>query len=143
MVPLADGSEPDLPILRVWPFVMSCNLLEAMACGCAVVGSDTAPVRAVIRHGENGLLVDFFSPADLASAVAEQLRDRERATAFGQAARRTVAPTYDLDACVTPHLALIALVARASINPYAVASGVSLSRCPRSPAGRPSQSPRR
>jgi glycosyltransferase involved in cell wall biosynthesis len=54
-----------------------------MACGCAVVGSDTAPVREVIRHGHNGLLVDFFSPTDLATAVTELLQDRQRAKAFG------------------------------------------------------------
>ena len=103
-------------VYLTYPFVMSWSLLEAMACGCAVVGSDTAPVREVIRHGTNGLLVDFFSPSDLASAVAELLQDRERAVAFGQAARRTVERTYDLDACVTRHLALMDLVASGSIN---------------------------
>ena len=96
-------------------FVLSWSLLEAMACGCAVVGSDTAPVREAIRHGQNGLLVDFFSPADLAEAVAELLEDRERAAAFGQAARRTVEATYDLDACVTRQLALMDLVASRSL----------------------------
>ena len=95
---------------------MSWSLLEAMACGCAVVGSDTAPVREVIRHGSNGLLVDFFSPADLASAVAELLRDRERAKAFGVEARRTVLRSYDLDMCVQRQLALMDLVASGSIN---------------------------
>ena len=81
-----------------------------------VVGSDTAPVREAIRHGENGLLVDFFSPGDLATAVAELLRDRERARVFGEAARETVQRTYELNACVSRHLALINLVASGSIG---------------------------
>ena len=103
-------------VYLTYPFVMSWSLLEAMACGCAVVGSDTAPVREAIRHGQNGLLVDFFSASDLASAVAELLRDRERARAFGEAARATVQQTYELNACVSRHLALINLVASGSIG---------------------------
>ena len=103
-------------VYLTYPFVMSWSLLEAMACGCAVVGSDTAPVREVIRHGENGLLVDFFSPGDLASAVQELMQDRERAHEFGVQARRTVERTYDLNVCVNRQLALIDLVASGSIN---------------------------
>ena len=113
-----------LPLLQLsachvyltYPFVMSWSLLEAMACGCAVVGSDTAPVREVIRHGKNGLLVDFFSSADLASAVSELLRDRERAASFAVEARRTVERNFDLDICVQRQLALMDLVASGSIN---------------------------
>ena len=113
-----------LPLLQLsachvyltYPFVMSWSLLEAMACGCAVVGSDTAPVREAITHGMNGLLVDFFSPGDLAAAVAELLQDRERAEAFGVEARRTVERTYDLNVCVQRQLALMDLVASGSIN---------------------------
>jgi len=113
-----------LPLLQMsachvyltYPFVMSWSLLEAMACGCAVVGSDTAPVREVITHGTNGLLVDFFSPGDLAAAVVELLQDRDRAAAFGVEARRTVERTYDLKICVQRQLALMDLVASGSIN---------------------------
>ena len=59
-----------------------------MSCGCAVVGSATAPVKEVIQHGHNGLLVDFFSPNDLASAVADLLGNREQAARLGAAARQ-------------------------------------------------------
>ena len=103
-------------VYLTYPFVLSWSLLEAMACGCAVVGSDTAPVREVIRHGHNGLLVDFFSPGDLAKAVVELLNDPERAAAFGVAARRTVERTYELESCVTRQLALMDLVVSGGIS---------------------------
>lgn len=59
-----------------YPFVLSWSLLEAMASGCQIVASDTAPVREVIRNGENGRLVNFFDPNEIASAISEGLRER-------------------------------------------------------------------
>ena len=64
----------------------------------------------------NGLLVDFFSSDDLASAVAELLQNPERAKAFGSEARRTIQRSYELDGCVTRQLALMDLVASGSLK---------------------------
>jgi len=84
------------------PFVLGWSLLEAMACGAVVVGSRTPPVQEVIRHGENGLLVDFFDGEGLARQVAEVLADPDRFAHLGAAARRTVEQGYDLKRVTLP-----------------------------------------
>jgi glycosyltransferase involved in cell wall biosynthesis len=79
------------------PFVLSWSMLEVMAVGGVVIGSDTPPVKEIIEDGKNGLLVDFFSPQQIAERVDEILEDRERAKAIAQAARETIVENYALD----------------------------------------------
>ncbi len=58
-----------------YPFVLSWSMLEAMASGCNVLGSNTAPVREVLRDGRNGTLVDCFDVEEISSkaiAATEQ-----------------------------------------------------------------------
>ena len=76
------------------PFVLSWSMLEAMAAGCLVIGSDTAPVREVIRDRENGLLVDFFSPTAIADKVDEVLAAPQAMQALRLAARQTILEHY-------------------------------------------------
>ena len=48
--------------------------------------------------------------------MADLLTNRDRAVAFGEAARNTVLRHYDLDPCVQRQLSLMDLVASGSIN---------------------------
>lgn len=89
------------------PFVLSWSLLEAMSAGCAIVASNTAPVREVLVEGENALLVDFFAHRDLADRVEALLDAPERARALGAAARATVLRQYSATAGVAGYSRLI------------------------------------
>jgi glycosyltransferase involved in cell wall biosynthesis len=89
------------------PFVLSWSMLEAMAAGCLVVGSATPPVREMIEHGRNGVLVDFFDPGAIAEAVVQALADPEGARGLRQAARWTALSQFSLDVCLPRQVALL------------------------------------
>jgi glycosyltransferase involved in cell wall biosynthesis len=95
-------------VYLTYPFVLSWSLLEAMATGCAIIGSRTAPVAEVITDGETGLLVDFFSPEAVAAAVVRVLDRPDAVRSMREAARRLVQDRFDLRrVCLPRHLALI------------------------------------
>jgi glycosyltransferase involved in cell wall biosynthesis len=89
-------------VYLTYPFVLSWSMLEAMSAGCLVIGSRTAPVEEVIRDGENGVLVDFFSPTEIAERVIEVLRDRGAFAAIRKNARQTIVEKYDLRTICLP-----------------------------------------
>jgi glycosyltransferase involved in cell wall biosynthesis len=72
------------------------------------VGSDTAPLRDVIRQGENGLLVDFFDREALVDRLVAALDDPAAHAPLRQAARATVVERFDLRrVCLPQQLALV------------------------------------
>ena len=96
-------------VYLTYPFVLSWSMLEAMAAGCLVIGSRTASVEEVIRHGENGLLVDFFQPAAIAEKVIAALAEPEAFSTIRRNARQTIVENYDLKrVCLPGQLRLLA-----------------------------------
>ncbi len=85
------------------PFVLSWSMLEAMASGCLVIASNTAPVREVIQDGVNGLLVDFFSPQAIASQVLHSLQQPQLSAPLRLAAQVWVRQHYPLQAGVAAY----------------------------------------
>ncbi len=89
-------------VYLTYPFVLSWSLLEAMSAGCAIVGSDTAPVREVVQNGETGILVDFFDRSALVEGVCTLLDDPKRREILGKAARAFAIERYDLHTVCLP-----------------------------------------
>jgi glycosyltransferase involved in cell wall biosynthesis len=71
-------------------------LLEAMATGAAVVGTDVPGIREAIRHGDNGLLC-ASTPERLREAVFQLLGDAGMRVRLGTAARRRVESECSLE----------------------------------------------
>lgn len=94
-------------VYLTYPFVLSWSLLEAMSAGCLIIGSRTPPVEEVVRHGENGLLVNFFDASELSAAVCEALDQRPRYAPLRENARKGIVANYDLRrVCLSQHISL-------------------------------------
>ena len=87
----------DLHIYLTTPWVLSWSLLQAMACECMILASDTAPVKEVIESGQNGVLAGFYDVEDLAEKALTLLKYPR--PELGYAARATVLERYELHKC--------------------------------------------
>ena len=85
-----------------YPFVMSWSAVEALSVGALVVGSSTTPVKEFIKHGENGLLVDFFNYEEIASTVIDCLANPKKYDKIRKAARESIIKNYDLKTVSLP-----------------------------------------
>jgi glycosyltransferase involved in cell wall biosynthesis len=65
----------DAHVYLSYPFVASWSLRESLACGCVVIGSDTASVREFVVDHSNGLLAPMLEPRKLADIVLAALED--------------------------------------------------------------------
>jgi glycosyltransferase involved in cell wall biosynthesis len=89
-------------VYLTYPFVLSWSMLEAMAAGCALVASSTAPVTEVIEDGVSGLLTDFFDVDGLVRKVSGLLANRADYQPMRARARETVVRHYDLKRVCLP-----------------------------------------
>lgn len=97
----------DAHVYLTYPFVASWSLREAMAVGCALVGSDTAPVREFLTDGKTGLLVPFHDPASIAQGILKLLSDKALARRLRRAARAQAKRTLCLKTYLAAYEALM------------------------------------
>jgi glycosyltransferase involved in cell wall biosynthesis len=87
---------------------MSNALLEAMAHGLPCIVTDVAGNNEVIRHNENGMVVQPEDDDSLAAAIVSLAMDHDLRERLGQEAFRTVQEGYSLDSAANQYIALYA-----------------------------------
>ena len=96
-----------------YPFVLSWSMVEALAAGTLVVGSDTPPVAEVITDGVNGRLVDFFDVKAWSAALTDALARPEAYDGIRATARQMARERYDLrSVCLPKQIDLLTRLAR-------------------------------
>ena len=94
-------------VYYTYPFVLSWSLVEAMACECLVLASDTGPVRDAIADGQDGLLLPFFDVAALSAAMIRAAREPAAFAALRTRARQTALARFTRERGVAGWLAQI------------------------------------
>lgn len=122
----------DAHVYLTYPFVASWSLRESLAIGCALIGSDTQPVREFVTHGETGLLVPFFDPPGLARTIQRMLEETKLARALRERARVYAEKHLAMDDYLAAYEALISrLIGGATVTRTAAAAIEALSRAPK------------
>ncbi len=73
------------------------SLLEAMASGCAVIGTKVGGIPFAIKDGYNGLLVKQKDHHDLSHAIITLLKDKKKSQKLGNNAAEFVKKNYSWD----------------------------------------------
>jgi len=74
--------------------------LEAMACGCAVVGSKKGGMAEMMEDCVSGILVDPEKPGEISEAIVDLLRDDEKRHRLGQNAAKRIKNIFELTVIV-------------------------------------------
>ena len=85
-------------------------LIEAMACGLAVIGADSPGIREVIRHGKTGWLCGT-DPESIRAAIRHLLARPDLCDELGGNARRFVVNHFALERIAEMELSLLRSVA--------------------------------
>lgn len=91
-------------------------LVEAAACGRAVVTTDVPGCRDAILPGQTGLLVPARDPIALADAIQMLLYDREYRMKLGASGRILAESEYGIDRVVDAHLKIYFALAAGGVS---------------------------
>ncbi|HBA59506.1 MAG TPA: hypothetical protein DCZ92_01525 [Elusimicrobia bacterium] len=75
---------------------MSNSMLEAMACGVAIMASRVDGAKDAVVEGESGCLFDPLNPAEIKACLRRYIAERSIAGKMGEQARKTAVEKYSM-----------------------------------------------
>ena len=88
-------------------------IMEAMAAGKPVIGTNVPGIRFAVEHGKTGLLAPARSPEAMATAIVKMSEDVQLRMTFGSAALERAKAEFSLDEAVRLHIELYRRLAAA------------------------------
>ncbi|MEX2014103.1 MAG: glycosyltransferase [Parcubacteria group bacterium] len=85
---------------------MPLAVLEAMAAGLPVIGSNVVGIRDLVRNGETGFLADFDHPAQVVGAFSRLAKSPALRRRMGESGRRFVAEHFSMEKFIRKTLAV-------------------------------------
>ena len=85
---------------------MSNALLEGMVCGLPCIASNIPANAAIIKSGQNGLLVTVDDPDDIAKAIMRLVEDETLRERLGQSAVQTIRQHYSINSVAQKYITL-------------------------------------
>jgi len=107
-------------VLPSWREGLPKVLVEAAACGRAVVTTDVPGCRDAIEPGVTGTLVELQNPESLADAIIELLDNPTMLDAYGVSGRHLAESVFDITKIVDQHIDIYQGLASTSNNQYSV-----------------------
>ncbi|MBB5322241.1 glycosyltransferase family 4 protein [Marinobacter oulmenensis] len=108
---VANGDMPEVyraSDVSVLPSLMEATSiagLEAMACGLPLIGTNVGGIPAILRHHDNGLLVEPRSPEQLAEAITSLTDNPATCTQMGRRSRERTIEEFSWKAIGTQTIA--------------------------------------
>jgi len=90
----------DLVVNAAWREAFGLVVVEAMACGKPVAGTDAGGIPEILTHGRDGFLYPPRDPAALAAVLLPLVRDADLRARIGAAARQTVLARFTIQTYV-------------------------------------------
>ena len=78
-----------------------------MSCGALVICSNTSPVKEVVEHGINGMLIEFNDHEMLSEQIIDALKSPNKYNEVRISARKSIIEKYSLDQCIKKQIKLV------------------------------------